>query len=65
VSSAAITFCVASQPVFIVVIVYLVIYSVRKLLDAPLCNAGTVPLLNPFALWDDHPDGFMMKIISL
>jgi hypothetical protein len=35
VSFAAITICVASQRVFIVVIVYFVTDSVRKLLDAP------------------------------
>jgi hypothetical protein len=34
VSFAAITLCVASQRVFVVV-VYFVIYSVRKLLDIP------------------------------
>jgi len=34
VSFAAITICVASQPVFVVV-VYFVIDSVRKLLDSP------------------------------
>jgi hypothetical protein len=32
---AAITFCVASQRVFIVVSVYFVIDSVRKILDTP------------------------------
>jgi hypothetical protein len=35
VSLAAITLCVASQKVFIVVSVYFVIGSVRKLLDTP------------------------------
>jgi hypothetical protein len=35
VSFAAITLCVASQRVFIVVIAYFVIDSVRKLLDTP------------------------------
>jgi hypothetical protein len=35
VSFAAITLCVASQRVFIVVSVYFVIYPVRKLLDTP------------------------------
>jgi predicted transcriptional regulator len=35
VSFAAITLCVASQRVFIVVSVYIVIDSVRKLLDTP------------------------------
>jgi hypothetical protein len=35
VSFAAITIRVASQRVFIIVIVYFVIYSVRKLLDTP------------------------------
>jgi hypothetical protein len=49
---AAITLCVASQRVFIVVSVYFVIDSVRKLLDTPLnsnkissyCNIGLVLL---------------------
>jgi hypothetical protein len=36
VSFAAITLCVASQRVFIVVCIYFVIDSVRKLLDTPL-----------------------------
>jgi hypothetical protein len=35
VSCAVITFCVASQRVFIVVSMYFVIDSVRKLLDTP------------------------------
>jgi hypothetical protein len=35
VSFVAITLCVASQRVFIVVSIYFVIYSVRKLLDTP------------------------------
>jgi hypothetical protein len=35
VSVAAITLCIASQRVFIVVSVYFVIESVRKLLDTP------------------------------
>jgi hypothetical protein len=35
VSFAAITLCVASQRVFIVVVAYFVIDSVRKLLDTP------------------------------
>jgi ABC-type phosphate transport system permease subunit len=35
VSFAAITLCVASQLVFIVIVVYFVIDSVRKLLDTP------------------------------
>jgi hypothetical protein len=37
VSFAAISICVASQRVFIVVCVYFVIDSVRKLVDIPLC----------------------------
>jgi len=37
VSFAAITICVASQRVFIVISVYFVIDSVRKLLDKPSC----------------------------
>jgi len=36
VSFAAITLCVASQRVFIVVSIYFVIDSVRKLLDTPV-----------------------------
>jgi hypothetical protein len=35
VSFAAITLCVASQRVFVVVSVYIIIESVRKLLDTP------------------------------
>jgi hypothetical protein len=35
VSFAAITLCVASQRVFVVVSIYFVIESVRKLLDTP------------------------------
>jgi hypothetical protein len=35
VSSAAITLCVPSQRVFVVIAVYFVIDSVRKLLDTP------------------------------
>jgi len=35
VSFASITLCVASQRVFIVVVIYFVIDSVRKLLDTP------------------------------
>jgi hypothetical protein len=35
VSFASITLCVASQRVFIVVVVYFVIDSVRKVLDTP------------------------------
>jgi hypothetical protein len=35
VSVTAITLCVASQQVFVVVVVYFVIDSVRKLLDTP------------------------------
>jgi hypothetical protein len=34
-SFAAITFCVVSQRVFIVIVVYFVIESVRKFLDTP------------------------------
>jgi hypothetical protein len=40
VSFVAITLCVASQRVFIVVSVYFVIDSVRKLLDTPSYNRG-------------------------
>jgi hypothetical protein len=43
VSLAAITLCVASQRVFIVVSVYFVIDSVRKLLDTPSYEAGHSP----------------------
>jgi hypothetical protein len=56
VSFAVITFCVASQRVFIVV-VYFVIESVRKLLDTPshrhdTCNYPAVTLL----WWHHWPD---------
>jgi hypothetical protein len=44
VSSAAITFCVASQQVLVVVVVVVVVYfvidSVRKLLDTPSYSPG-------------------------
>jgi hypothetical protein len=40
VSFASITLCVASQRVFIVVSVYFVIYTVRKLLDTPTYNSA-------------------------
>jgi hypothetical protein len=50
VSFAAITLCVASQRVFIVVVVYFVIDSVRKLLDTPsyfhLKNTGMKGISN-------------------
>jgi hypothetical protein len=36
-SFAAITLCVASHRVFIFVVVYFVMDSVRKLLDTPFC----------------------------
>jgi hypothetical protein len=39
VSFATITLCVASQRVFIVISVYFIIHSVRKLLDTPSYNA--------------------------
>jgi hypothetical protein len=44
-SFAAITLCVASQRVFIVVVVYFVIDSVRKLLDTPLYYVSAVVLV--------------------
>jgi hypothetical protein len=37
VSFVAITLCVASQQVFIVISIYFIINSVQKLLDTPLC----------------------------
>jgi hypothetical protein len=40
VSSAAITLCVASQGVFVVVVVSFFIDSVRKLLDTPSYDDG-------------------------
>jgi hypothetical protein len=42
VNSATITLCVASQRVFIVVSVYFVADSVRKLLDTPSYAAGRI-----------------------
>jgi hypothetical protein len=42
VSFAAMTLCVASQRVFIVVSMYFVIDSVRKLLDTPLYSNSLV-----------------------
>jgi hypothetical protein len=44
VSFTAITLCVASQRVFIVVSVYFVIDSVRKLFDTPSYTPGAVTL---------------------
>jgi len=41
VSFAAITLCVASQLVFIIIVVYFVIDSVRKLVDIPSYIANT------------------------
>jgi hypothetical protein len=40
VSFAVITLCVASQCVFVVVVVYFVTYSVQKLFDTPLYCAS-------------------------
>jgi hypothetical protein len=42
VSFAAITLCVASQRVFVVVFVYFVMDSVRKLLDTPSYALGEI-----------------------
>jgi hypothetical protein len=46
VSFATITLCVASQRVFIVVSVYFVIDSVRKLLDTPSYIVNAFPFQN-------------------
>jgi hypothetical protein len=43
VSFAAITLCVATQRVFIIVVVYFVIDSVRRLLDTPSYSAELSP----------------------
>jgi len=49
---AAITLCVASQRVFVVVVVYFVIDSVRKLLDTRLYGNGSMSTLHcPFRRW--------------
>jgi hypothetical protein len=55
VSFATITFCIASQRVFIVV--YFVIDSVRKLFDTPsyVCFSVLFSLLYVEALWWTHP----------
>jgi hypothetical protein len=47
VSFAAITLCVASQRLFVVVSVYFVIDSVRKLLDtlSEICSAKRQPVI--------------------
>jgi hypothetical protein len=52
VNFAAITHCVASQRVFIVVSVYFVIDSVRKLLDTPSYT--------PFLYMNHHPPILML-----
>jgi hypothetical protein len=60
VSFAAIILCVASEQVFIVVNVYFVIDSVRKLLVTPSCNIfswkpeGKSPLGRPRRRWEDN-----------
>jgi hypothetical protein len=45
---ATVTLCVASQQVFIVVSVYFVTDSVRKLLDTPLYHFDTVTTCNSY-----------------
>jgi hypothetical protein len=65
VSFAAITFCVASQLVFIVVSVYFVINSVRKLLVTPsyhLCQQQNYKLL--YAHFTHRPCGLFWFITS-
>jgi hypothetical protein len=50
VSFAAITLCVASQQVFVVVSIYFIIDSVRKFFDTPLyiwCDSSTVSAYHP------------------
>jgi hypothetical protein len=49
VNFAAITLCIASQRVFIVVSVYFAMDSVRKLLDTPSYNTGCVRPWSPTA----------------
>jgi hypothetical protein len=51
VSFAAITLCIASQRVFIVVSVYFVIDSVRKLLDTPSYNVKVLGHTQPPIQW--------------
>jgi hypothetical protein len=62
VSFAAITLCVASERVFVVVSIYFVIDSVRKLLDTPsytlLFSVGTFYELFP---WLDPSVSFAMR----
>jgi hypothetical protein len=66
VSFAAITLCIASQRVFIVVSLYFVIDSVRKLLDTPLYAAvknrrNSLPV---FFLSVDYPPNFCVYFSS-
>jgi hypothetical protein len=62
VSFAAITLCVASQRVFIVVSVYFVIESVRKLLDTPSYIQIIVSIFSYFITVNSH--GFMGLFVS-
>jgi hypothetical protein len=57
---AAITLCVASQRVFIVVSVYVVIDSVRKLLDQSDVRISRVPVRTTCAM---HP--ILLDLIAL
>jgi hypothetical protein len=56
VSFAAITFCVASERVFVVVRVHFVTDSVRKLLDTPRILA-----LEFFSLYDETIRSYKLK----
>jgi hypothetical protein len=59
VSSATITLCVASQRVFIVVSVYFVIHSVRKLVDIPSYRFHVIKFYDVLRVRDAIP-----KIVS-
>jgi hypothetical protein len=56
VSFEAITLCVASQPVFIVLSVYFVIDSTRKLLDTPSYASGDNGELRYHSSLGQHPN---------
>jgi hypothetical protein len=61
VSFAAITICVASQRVFIVISVYFVIDSVRKLLDKPSCVVSSAEELTG---WQDEYSSSITQNVS-
>jgi hypothetical protein len=61
VSFAAITLCVASQRVFVVVAAYFFIHSVRKLLDTRSYVHRTLPEMN----FEEKTNGCLPRFSSL